>query len=121
MNLFQTGNFKLNSGKTSKFKIECDALSDAEIELFAELISDKVRFKTVVGIPRGGLRLAKALEKYCTTDNTFPLPTPVLVVDDVLTTGNSMEKYHTNQTKGFVIFARGKCPKWIDALFKMEL
>ena len=38
-NLFQTANFILNSGVPSTFKIECDALTDEDIETFALLIS----------------------------------------------------------------------------------
>ena len=52
----------------------------------AKIISKKIRFSTVYGIPTGGERLAKALEKYTTENSCF------LIVDDVFTTGNSMEK-----------------------------
>jgi orotate phosphoribosyltransferase len=46
-----------------------------------------------------------------------------LIVDDVLTTGKSMEemrKKHSNVlTIGVVLFARGKCPKWVEPIFNM--
>lgn len=50
MNLFQTGNFKLHSGKTSNFKIECDALTDEDLETFAKLISEEFNFCATIGV-----------------------------------------------------------------------
>lgn len=85
--IFQTGNFKLSSGETSSFKIDCDHLSDEDIETFARMIGETLQFKSVEGIPSGGLRLAQALEKY-----VYPYANSHLIVDDVLTTGKSMIK-----------------------------
>jgi hypothetical protein len=62
-NLFQSGQFKLNSGKVSNFKIECDALTQEDIDTFALLISQKYKFKEVVGVPTGGIRIEDALKK----------------------------------------------------------
>jgi orotate phosphoribosyltransferase len=127
MNLFQLGNFVLNSGAKSKFKLECDALTNEDIEALAYMISTMVGpFGYVEGIPRGGLRLAKALEQYITPIDDWVSFTR-LIVDDVLTTGRSMEnariKYQNNTmslpVKGVVIFARGKCPDWITPVFQM--
>lgn len=116
------GEFTLHSGNTRNFKIDCDALSDKDIEAIAKIISDKLEFSRVVGIPTGGQRLAKALERY--KENTGV----TLIVDDVLTTGNSMEEQYnkikeTNKSKdivGIVIFARGKCPWWIIPIFELN-
>lgn len=121
-NLFQKVDIILNSGKPSDFKIECDALTDADIETFAYLISKKYNFRGVVGVPTGGNRIEDALVKYCIDDDSLPL----LIVDDVLTTGGSMIKHkkfyedlgYTNII-GVVLFARGECPDWIDCVFKM--
>lgn len=72
-------------------------------------------FNHVVGIPRGGLALAKALESY----KVPYLPYPRLVVDDVLTTGASMREFMKEDDIGLVIFARGPIPENITALFSM--
>ncbi len=118
MNLFQSGEFSLHSGETSNFKIECDALTDVDLETFAKLISDKIEFNSVVGIPTGGEALAEKLEKYA---NEYTSKT--LIVDDVLTTGTSMEDYHWDldgrENIGVVIFARGPCSNWITPIFQM--
>lgn len=113
--LFIDGEFVSHSGLTLPFKIDCDALSDSSIETLASEIARRVKFQYVRGVPRGGMRLANALKKHETTG-------PVLIVDDVLTTGESMEearRQHTghNDIIGFVIFARGICPTWITPLF----
>lgn len=80
------------------------------------MISERVKFRQVAGAPRGGLRLAAALEKYVSPDVFRSL-----IVDDVLTTGKSMqemrEKLLWTNTCGYVIFARGYCMPWINALF----
>jgi hypothetical protein len=38
MNLFQLGSFTLASGKSSYWKLECDALADDDIKTLAEMI-----------------------------------------------------------------------------------
>lgn len=128
MNLFMLGDFTLNSGAKSSWKLECDALTDADIDGLAEMIYQMVGpFGSVEGVPRGGLRLAKALE-----EKTYP-DCRHLIVDDVLTTWNSMWKvqseYLNNRRPwlveqedtviGAVIFARGPCPLWVKPLFQM--
>lgn len=122
MNLFQKVDIILNSGKPSDFKIECDALTDEDIECLAHLISKKYTFRKVVGVPRGGVRIEDALQKYTTNNPEHPL----LIVDDVLTTGGSMERHKAMYEDmgyygivGVVLFARGECPNWIDSVFKM--
>ncbi len=122
MNLFQKVDIILNSGKPSDFKIECDALTDEDIETFAYLISKKHTFRKVVGVPRGGVRIEDALQKYTTNNPEHPL----LMVDDVLTTGGSMIRYRDKYNEmgyenivGVVFFARGECPDWIEPIFKM--
>ena len=118
-NLFQLGEFVLNSGKTSRFKLECDSLTDGDWQALAKMVSLLVgTFSSVEGVPRGGLKLAAALEEHRWRDG------PILLVDDVLTTGGSMERmrrerFHGMPTVGAVIFARGPCPNWIKAVFQM--
>jgi len=124
MSLFKKGRIKLHSGKISDFKIECDALTDEDLDTLAYLVSKKVKFGIVSGIPRGGLRFANILRKYRNPTGF------VLIVDDVLTTGNSMNEERERMAKllglspkkgfkGVVIFARGKCPDWVTPIFQM--
>lgn len=87
--LLNYGNFTLASGKISDFKIDCDFLTDEDIETVAKKAALSAgRFGKVYGVPSGGLRLAAALEKYA---NDFS--SRVLIVDDVLTTGGSVKKF----------------------------
>lgn len=118
MNLFQRKDFVMHSGDIAHYKIECDALTDEDIETLAWLIAQKGKFSDVYGVPKGGSRLARALQKYVSFEG------PPLIVDDVLTTGNSMEeskiKLHWSNAIGVVIFARKSCPGWIKPIFEMH-
>ena len=128
-NLFSKKDWEMHSGDTSDFKIECDALTDNDLETLAYLISKKFTLSGVQGIPRGGTKLANKLEKYVDKRAGEQF----LIIDDVFTTGASMEQarrtvyYHHlyfNQYRdkiiGVVIFARGKCPNWIRPIFDMS-
>lgn len=119
-NIFKNGNFVLSSGKESNFKIDCDDLSDEDIEFFARLISQNIEFKEVYGIPTGGNRLANSLLKYCVLDYNKPC----LIVDDVMTSGKSFEKAKETLNKypniiGVCIFCRDKSvkPDWVRSVF----
>ena len=123
MSLFQRKDFIMHSGGKGYFKIECDDLTDEDIETIALIISKKYDFKQVRGVPTGGDRLMRALVKYRNPESNV-----LLLVDDVLTTGNSMiekfheiirERYDFDYTQGVVVFARGECPAWIDPIFQM--
>ncbi len=121
MNLFEKKKWKMHSGAESNFKIECDALTSDDWDTIAYLISERIAFYDVVGVPRGGLALAKALKKY---KKIFGV---LLIVDDVLTTGTSMEELkdvfseqYKDNIVGVVVFARGKCPNWITPIFSMN-
>lgn len=121
MSLFKLGKIILNSEKESDFKIECDALTDEDIECLAAIIAKKFSFRSVNGVPTGGDRLANALRPYITFDG-YDLPD--LLVDDVLTTGESIKKfrdiYKITNCLGIVIFARGECPRWVHPLFQLN-
>ena len=124
------GDFTSHAGLKLPWKIECDALTDEEIETFALIISKRVKFKTVFGIPRGGIRIANTLEKYADPDGQDHL-----IVDDVYTTGTSMKQaaadFHKANPKfyngrrsvvGYVLFARnpiGLYDGWINPVFQM--
>jgi orotate phosphoribosyltransferase len=116
--LFKHGNFTSHAGKALSWKIDCDALTDDDWGCAANLIGRTYQFKRVVGIPTGGLKLAKLLEPYCDPKNAWK----TLIVDDVFTTGKSMEDMKNSlgspiSCRGVVLFARGKLPSWIDAIF----
>ena len=112
MSLFLFGSFALHSGGRTDFKIDCDALTDGDWYALAARIARRVSaFGSVEGVPRGGLKLAEMLKGYCTAG-------PVLIVDDVLTTGASMEQQRAGRdAMGVVVFARGPVPSWIEPLF----
>jgi hypothetical protein len=121
--MFKWGDFVSHSGETLHWKIECDDLTDEDIECIAKIIGTGVLFKKVYGIPRGGDRLAAALQKYCNPDEDA-----TLLVDDVLTTGASMiqtrEKLlekNEGSVFGVVIFSRGTPPHWVFPLFNCNI
>jgi hypoxanthine phosphoribosyltransferase len=126
MGLFQyvEDGIELHSGGRSQFKIECDALDDKDIECLAWITSTYLvgKFSEVHGVPRGGLRFAKALEKYKDEEGA------ILIVDDVYTTGTSIQdftrKFLVNHfasppMRFVVIFSRNEPPEWIIPIFKM--
>jgi hypothetical protein len=122
--------YRLHSGGESRYKVECDAATQGDIDCWAFLITKLVGpFSSVEGIPRGGVRLAGALDKlgrslYCIDNPEYPH----LIVDDVLTKGTSMgmalEKYLSGYIKaaafprvvGAVVFARGPLLSWVRAV-----
>jgi orotate phosphoribosyltransferase len=118
MGLFRSGDFTLHSGEHSPFKIDCDGLTGEDWEALAALAAALLPpFSAVYGVPRGGVRFAAALQKHAT-----PGAWPLLIVDDVLTTGASMEEAQAGAGRpavGCVVFARGRCPRWVVPLFVM--
>lgn len=127
INLFQQCDFKSHAGLDLTWKIECDAVSDAEWECFAKMISEieTRQFSKVIGIPRGGVKLQNALSNYV-SGNAFD---PVLIVDDVWTTGTSFREFteiqlikndiEQNGWFGWCIFARTMTDSKVAALFQM--
>lgn len=118
--LFQLGKFISHAGNELEWKIECDALTDNDWECLAKMISERTSFGSVYGIPRGGVKLQSALEKYCDPNNKIRL-----VVDDVYTTGKSMRDVMTGDDLGFVVFARQPIrydsQYYVRALFTMDV
>ena len=122
MNIFQQVDFKSHAGLDLRWKIECDGVSKKEWKCLAEMILDyeKRPFQSAIGIPRGGVMLGSFLNQY----STQKLDDPYLIVDDVLTTGGSMEVFRKEhfsgkETFGWVVFARGFPPQWCRSLFQM--
>lgn len=131
MSLFQLGDFTLHSGRKSRFKIDCDYLTDSDMQALAAMMAAALPpFKRVEGIPRGGLRLAEALQPYCQPGDAVRPSAKVrewLIVDDVWTTGGSLMRIIREKSAGLtfvdsvigaVIFARSPMPSLdIHALF----
>lgn len=124
MSLFQLGNFTLHSGQQSDFKIDCDALTGKDWDALASLVKSRFEYRFVEGIPSGGTKLYGRLY-----DARQPRrrELPILIVDDVLTTGQSMEQAAQKWAEqlpdekiiGVVVFARGPCPYWVTPIFQM--
>ena len=116
--VFLIGNFTLHSGSRSCFKVDCDALTMEDWSALAYLVAARIRFNTVEGVPRGGLAFADALRKYATNKEADGL----LIADDVLTTGASMENQRRERkAQGVVAFARGQCPRWVSAIWQSRM
>ncbi len=122
MSLIQLANFTLSSGSKSSFKLVADQFIEENLEGLVHLIKHLVGpFSSVFGVPRGGLRLAEALKSFAGQDGLM------LLVDDVLTSGRSMERLKQQvfgervapPCVGAVIFARGAVPSWIKAVFQL--
>ena len=122
--LFQSGEFLLNSGIQSPLKIECDALQLLDWNTLARCVSAKMIFTHVLGVPTGGIRFALALKEFTSSISDEP---HLLIVDDVLTTGGSMERmreqvapnYEGFRITGVVAFARQEPPEWVRPIFQM--
>lgn len=129
-NLFQLGDYTLHSGMQSNFKIDCDALTNADWDTLAYLACKKLKLvgtSPVVPIPTGGIKFAEAIQGWM-GDSLNLQDNDVLVVDDVLTTGASFETakealivlgWHPDNIIGVVAFARGQCPNWVHPIFQM--
>lgn len=129
--LFQAGDFTLRSGKKSRYKVECDALTKADWEgIAAAVMEERVvpePFGVTEGVPRGGVPLADAMRRYATPG----CPT-VLFCEDVVTTGGSLLRWlkvlqddpqclwMTPQTPflGVCLLARGPHPSWVHPLLR---
>lgn len=122
MGLFERKDFVGHSGDRLDFKIECDNLTEEDLETIAYIVSKKFDFKMVFGVPTGGLIFEEKLKKYTRDDSNN-----ILIIDDVLTTGLSMRdmrskvfsKYCQYNMIGVVLFSRNKHDKWIHPIFQM--
>jgi len=124
--LFKSIDFKSHSGLDLSWKIEMDVLSDSEWVTIKKMIIELTPpFKEAVGIPTGGSKLGDLLNEH----GTGKEDDPICIVDDVLTTGESMEYFLTQYQRnrrpftaiGWVVFARGQCPGWVTSLFQMPI
>jgi hypothetical protein len=118
--LFKTESFISHSGLNLNWKIECDVLTVPEWITISKMIMQvSPPFREAIGIPRGGIKLGNLLNQYGTNKKEDP----ICIVDDVLTSGESMteyaEKFKDEEFIGWVVFARGHVSYWINALFRM--
>ena len=119
--LFQKIDFNSHSGIDLTWKIEMDALGKKEWKCLAHMIMEYEHrpFCESIGIPSGGVYLGALLNEYSTKNYEED---PYLIVDDVLTTGRSMEEYAKKYDNviGWVIFSRTRLHSdWITPLFEM--
>lgn len=106
MPLFVQKEFISAAGLSLTWKIECDALTEEDWRTIAAVCAKRLpAFGSVVGVPRGGLALAREMERYVKNG-------PPLIVDDVWTTGKSMRAVAAKFQlwRGLVAFARGPLP-----------
>ena len=120
--LFVEEDFIGHSGGELHWKIECDAITSPEWKCIARMIFERERrpFQAAIGIPRGGVELGRWLNEYSTQNAEHPY----LIIDDVLTTGGSMDEFREKNFKGkesfgWVVFARKQPQPWVNALFQM--
>lgn len=121
MSLLQLADITLHSGRPSFFKIECDALTDEDWRAAAGMLARVLPpFALVEGVPRGGLPLARHLTPFAIPDAPG-YDRRRLIVDDVWTTGGSMEVHRAGRDAiGAVLFARGPVAPWVTPLFRLH-
>lgn len=115
--LFEKGDFKLASEKSSDWIINCRALDTGSWDALAAMaVKILPPFGKVEGVPFGGLSFAIALSIY-----TQPGCETLLIAEDVVTTGGSMEKVRGDREAiGVCVFCRGECPGWVTPLFTVN-
>ena len=126
--LFEVGDFVSHAGKELPWKIECDAIRPEWWDALARMVMDYQDrpFYKAVGIPRGGVPFAQAMNKYASGDPNDQ----IMICDDVFTTGTSFKdfirenfpEWTMGQGYRWVVFARQPCyehPHHVRALFTM--
>lgn len=120
MSIFKKMAFTSHSGVDLDWKIDCDGLTNRDLDTLAYIVSCNFVFNDVIGVLTGGIRFANALKKYICKTALYPL-----IVDDVLTTGKSMEEEYekiNSPAIGIVIFSRTiNCAAWIHPIFILNL
>lgn len=120
------GDFVLHSGDRSDLLLDLNAWSDADVSaaagLLARLAGRRGGFRSVTSVPRGGDRLAAALEPLCTPTGFWHA-----LADDVYTTGASLHDAKlrlraTGETNalGLVLVARREPPAWVLPLLRLD-
>lgn len=137
--LFEFGWFDAHSGFQLPWKIDCDAWTDESLRGVAKMLKWKFAFDEVFAVPSleglgrnpAGPRLARILREEHAPDHGYP----PLIVDDVLTTGRSIEEMRASvmrnrplaQPIGFVLYSRAPQdgaalarPTWVHSLFDVN-
>jgi hypothetical protein len=118
--LFQFGWFSTHNKLLLPWKFDTDSLCKEDWSDIAKIITWKFAFRSVYGVPKRGTALAQALNEYATPGY------PVLIVDDVLTTGNSIREARSRlgldgePVIGVVVAARGPCPDWVWPILQIS-
>lgn len=121
--LINKGQFILASKHFTNLKIDADALSSDDLVHAADLMRIMLphHYGLVIGVPTGGLELARAFSRFSHKQSPN-----ILLVDDVWTTGGSMMRYadtlkpSDGTVMGAVLFARGETPDWVKYLFRLN-
>jgi len=120
VNLLQwTEPYKMRGGITSRFKVECDALTREDCKTVAQVVAPIIEpFDRVEPVRSTGpvaAWLADAFMEFAVRSWGS-----LLIVDDVLTTGGSMEEQRAGRDAiGAVIFARGPVLPWVTPMFTL--
>ncbi len=127
MSLLQLGNVRLAGGGDSCYKLDCDFLTDADIECCAALLQRLCTpYGSVSGVPRGGERLATAMRPGASMG-------PLLITEDVVTSGGSVMRHldklasagvDITDAKVAAIFKRGSSARIdgiVNALFYVDV
>ncbi len=118
MSLFIREDFTSHAGLPLTWKVECDSLTESDYIALAKIVSEKIKFRDVFGIPRGGIPFEKALKPYA----SFSKNDPLLICDDVYTTGASMREVYQEGAIGIVVFARNEISdNWVRAIWTLSI
>lgn len=137
MPLFCRKDVTLHSGGKSDWIVDCAAgLTQGDYEGLATMAMLRlrrlgVRFTHTVGVPRGGVEFAMHMSRHCSPmemDDYGHAQSHLLIVDDVFTTGSSMQEMRRIQGAGYdsvhglVIFCRAALllPEWCTAIWTTE-
>lgn len=119
--LFITGDFISAAGLRLRWKIDCDALTYEDWRCIAEVVGPCLNFGAVEGVPYGGNQFAQVLQPFATAG---PGGGELLIVDDVFTTGYSMDRHRGGrQAQGLVLFARNTIHPphtWIKSIWNLS-
>ena len=124
MSTFLSGDYSVHLGRITPWRIDPSQFDDGDWDCFAQMVVERYpNFERVVGVSQYGVKLESHLTQHATHGG-------LLIVDDVLhpQTINDMrlyfrtrEKYVNHQIQGFVIFARVPCPRWVRALWQLDV
>ena len=122
MNLFRHGPFRLSSGQETSWKIDCDLLTREDWITLAHVGAQMVPpFCEVEPVPGHNTEVfAQFLLEHAVPASEAVRGAGILIVDDVLTTGRTMERARAGRRTcwGLVVFSRAVPPPWITAIFR---